>query len=202
MWPVTITGTSGSLRQQLLLLLGGDVRQQDHEVRLSARLFGVAAHGGGDRHHAPGAAGVSGVVRVPKLFGFGADHGHAQAAHLLHHVRLLRQQRAALVGHVGGDHGVARRLHELAQALPAVIEIVVADGGDVEAEQVGDFVDGQAAVDGGDGGALHQVAGVEQQAGAAAQALLADDGGQLRRSRRGRFRAASGARAGRWCGGW
>jgi len=53
-----------------------------------------------------------------------------------------------------------RDARELLDALPGVIEFMVAERGGAEAEQVGDFIDGPAAEKRGDGSALREVAGL------------------------------------------
>ena len=109
----------------------------------------------------------------------GADHGHAHAVRLQDDVGLRRHQLALGVHDIGADDRVVRDVDELLRGLPAVIELVIAQRGGVETEQVRDLVDRDAVKNGGDRRALHQVAGIEQQAGVAVFALVADSGCKL-----------------------
>ncbi|HLH20380.1 MAG TPA: hypothetical protein VKX45_24345 [Bryobacteraceae bacterium] len=60
-----------------------------------------------------------------------------------------------------------------------MVELVVAERGGIEAEQIGNLVDGYAAEDGGDGAALDKIAGVEEDAAAATLAFAADRRGEV-----------------------
>ena len=71
-----------------------------------------------------------------------------------------------------------RDTREVLDRAPTVVEFVIAEGGSVEAKQVGDFVDGYAVEERRDGRSLNEITGVEIEAGGAVQFLLTDGSDQ------------------------
>ena len=159
-------------------LFGADVGEDDDEVGLGAELGDVAADGFDDGGGVP-LAEEGGGGEEAEVIGHGADDADAEAVDFEDEPGVGGEGVVLGVDDVGGDHGVLRHFDEVAGLLPAVVEVVVAEGEGVEAEEVGDFEDGGGFVDGGDGGALGEVAGVEEDAVGAVFALLADDGGEV-----------------------
>jgi hypothetical protein len=109
----------------------------------------------------------------------GADHGDAQSIGVEDQIGLGREELSVDAGHVGGNDWVCGGLDKLAGLHPAVIEIVIAERAGVETKQVGDFEDRKAVKDGGDGSALRQVAGIEEDAILAVGAFAPDHRGEI-----------------------
>ena len=161
-----------------LLLVGADVGEDDDEVGLGAELGDVAADSFQNRRGVP-LAEEGGGGEVAEIVGHGPDDADAQTVYFQDHPGLRGEGVVRVIDDVRSDHGVLRHFDEVAGLLPAIVEVVVAEREGVEAEEVGDFEDGGGFVDGGDGGALGEVAGVEEDAVGAAFFLLPDDGGEV-----------------------
>ena len=147
------------LGEERLLLIRPDVGQDDDQVGLRPKFSHVASH---RFHHRRGVpfAHQGGGGEVAKVVGHGADYADAEAVDFEDQPGLFGEQSILGIHDIGADHRVFRHPNEAARLLPAVVEVMVAEGEGVEAEEVGDFEDGCAFVDGGDGSALGEVSGV------------------------------------------
>ena len=114
------------------------------------------------------------MEQIPHNF---SDYAYANTIGFQHHIGRSGQEVAGMVHNIRRDHRILRRVDEAGYLFPAIIELMIAECGRVEAEQVGDFVDRQAVEQSGYRRALHQVAGIEQQAALATGALAADGRG-------------------------
>ena len=108
-----------------------------------------------------------------------ADDCDAQVAHLLNDKTFAGEECACVVLNVGRDEGELRDLDKGENLLPAVIEFVIADSGDIDSHAVGDFENGDAAIHGGDGSALDEVARIEVNTGFAVFTLIPYDAGYV-----------------------
>ena len=171
----------GGLGEKTQLFLRCDVAQQDDEIALCLQFRGILACGGERRNGVPLLHGGRNGESL-QLIGHGANDGDAQPIHREDHIRLGGEELTLGADDVGGHDGVLRNLHELARLHPAVVEIVVAERPHVVAEQVDHLEDGEAVEDGGDRGALGDIAGIQQDAIVAAGAFAADHGGQVRKA--------------------
>jgi len=88
-------------------------------------------------------------------------------------------QVSGRVQNVRGNDGKLRDADELLDFVPAVIELVIAERGDVDVQEICKLVDRFAMEDGGDGRALDEIAGVEVDARRAVSALIAQHGGEI-----------------------
>src|SRR5262245_54764478 len=86
--------------------------------------------------------------------GHGADDSDAQSVGFKNDVRLGSEGLARSVHDVRADDRVFGGFDEFAGLPPAVIEIVIAEGGGVESEKIGDLEDRQSMKDRGDRAAL------------------------------------------------
>ncbi len=120
----------------------------------------------------------SGVSR--ERFEQRADHRDPHAPGLANHVRRIHQPVSGRVHGVRADGGEIRDLQEIADSLPAVVEFVVAQTVDVDAQVVGDLVIGQASEQGADRRALHQIARVQDESRVGRGALPIEQCRQVR----------------------
>ena len=167
----------GHVAQHLVLFRRIEMPEQNDDVRARADLESVAAHG---FHHRQGVpwADVVGRLETAEIHGHRADHRHAQAAGVENFERRGRGL-ATGIDEIRHQKGEPRGAKVLADHPPAVVVLVIAQGGGVDAQQIRDFNHGHAAKDRRDGGSLDEIAGAQDQARAATGLLAADGGGQV-----------------------
>jgi len=108
-----------------------------------------------------------------------ADHRNAQTIDVKNYVRLRSNEAVAVPGNIRGDNRVVGMRNEFAGTFPSVIELVIAERGGSEAEEIAQFIKRKSFEDGRHWSALDQVARIEKDAIGTILALLADDRGQI-----------------------
>ena len=129
---------------------------------------------GGEGH----AGDLAGVGLGGGLGGVQAEHADLGAAGGGEHGCVVKGQLAVVL-HIGGQHGEAGGLHVLLQRFEAVVELVVAQSRGVVARHVHQLDGGGALRQAHIGGALAEVAGVQDQDVGALGLVLAGQHGHL-----------------------
>ena len=150
-----------------------DVAQHDNDVGLVFDQGNRPAHAFNNRNHVPRAGLFGGREVSFQIAHQYPDHRHAQAANILDYISLTGQKRAFFIFDIRRYQRELGDFDEGEDALPSIVELVIAEGGNINTHQIGDFVDGKATVNRGNGGSLHQVAGIEIETRRTVLALIA-----------------------------
>ncbi len=140
----------GQFPQQQVFFVTVDMEEQDNQVALIADQGNLPAKGLDQRAHVKGPQ-VGRRAEDGHVHGQAADDTDAERANFKHLRGALDDGAAFGIGHVRQEQREAGQAGKPGDLLPAVVELVVADGGGIEAHEVGDFVYRGAFVDGGHG---------------------------------------------------
>ena len=156
-------GNLGRVVEKGFGLFDVEMANDDDEVGPVFHFGGDVVDGFDDGLHLKGANLLGRGIVAGEVAHDQADDGYAKTAYVFNDVSFAGEEGAVAVFNVGGKQGEVRDAGEVLNRLPAVIEFMIADGSGIEAEQVRQFVEGRAVVEGGDRRALDKIAGVEKK---------------------------------------
>ena len=148
--------------------------QHDNQVRPVPNLIHVFLNRLNHRQRVPRTSDIRRQIVAHQIAHHRADHRHANPIHLLDKVRVPRQQLAAIVHNVRGHCGKLGNLKELEDCLPAVVELMIAQRGHLNAQLVRHLINRYTAEDRRHRRSLHQVARIHHNARLAPRGLPAN----------------------------
>ena len=169
----------GDLVQNLVGLIAVDVAEHHNQIGAAFEFCDLFAHRIHHRQDLPRADLFRGRKVPHEVAHQHADDGDAHSGHLANDVAAPGEEVAIVAHHARRHEGKMSRFCKRLDVLPAVIELVITQSGNVGAEEVEDLVNRQPVEQGRDGRALHQIARVEIETGHAAFALMPELGGEI-----------------------
>src|ERR1019366_6988754 len=172
-------GNFGRVAKDGVCILEIEMTDDDDEVGAAFHFSGDVVDGFNNGPDMKG-ADLFGLCVVPcEVAHDEADDGDAKASDVLDDVSFAGEESLAVVLDVSSEKREMGQAPKALNRFPAIVEFMIADGSGVKAEQVSQFVERGAVIDGGDGRALYEIAGIEVKAGGAACTLVAHFGGQI-----------------------